>query len=160
MLEGAAWALTTGTTPTLNDVHVVGKWGEMNAPKVPSLYTYSANDGARWGYDIGDDAYVIRWSKLELEAPKRVDSLNRLKRTIGEAQQLAHGHRNVTQYQIPRHLTKSPSDVVTAYLIEVATAVRLDIESERDARTLQEFPIDLIITHPAVRILQMIESSY
>ena len=148
--SGAAWALTTGEPPSLNDVNVVDKWGGTNAHKVPSLYTYSAVDGSNWGYDIGDKAYVIRWSKLELEAPTRIDSLKRLNRTIVEAQLLAHASHHGPEYEIPLHLAKSPADVITDYLHEVAYAVRLDIESKRDARTLQEFPIDLVITHPAV----------
>lgn len=150
--SGVAWALTTGQAPTLADVNVVNNWGRVIESKVPSLYTYSRtlDDGELWGYDIGDNAYVIRWSKLELEAPSRLQALKTLKRTIAEARQLDFGQTNVLQGQIPRHLTKSASDVVTDYLIQVAGAVRKDIENKRDARTLLEFPIDLVITHPAV----------
>ncbi|KAH7012861.1 hypothetical protein EDB80DRAFT_834451 [Ilyonectria destructans] len=149
--SGVAWALTTGQAPTLADVNVVNNWGRVIESKVPSLYTYSrsADGGELWGYDIGDNAYVIRWSKLELEAPSRLDALIALKRTIAEAHQLHFGKTNVLQGQIPRHLTKSASDVVTDYLSQVASAVRQDIENKRDARTLLEFPIDLVITHPA-----------
>ncbi|KAF7556188.1 hypothetical protein G7Z17_g1667 [Cylindrodendrum hubeiense] len=147
--SGAAWALTTGATPTLADVNVVSNWGPVIESKVPSLYTYTANEGEIWGYDIGDNAYVIRWSKLELEAPSRLHALTTLKRTIAEARQLHFGTTNVLQSQIPRHLIKSASDVVTDYLVQVANAVRLDIENKKGPRTLSEFPIDVVITHPA-----------
>ncbi|KPM41797.1 hypothetical protein AK830_g4680 [Neonectria ditissima] len=146
--SGVAWTLTAGETPTLADVNVVANWGRI-AQKVPSLYTYSSSEGELWGYDIGDNAYVIRWSKLDLEAPKRVDALIALKRTIQEAAYLNFGSDNVLSSHIPRHLIKSTSDVITDYLMEVANATRLDIENKRDPETLRQFPIDLVITHPA-----------
>ncbi|KAH7176556.1 hypothetical protein EDB81DRAFT_42690 [Dactylonectria macrodidyma] len=147
--SGVAWALTAGETPTLADVHVVDHWGSEISAKVPSLYTYTANDGELWGYDIGDDAYVIRWSKLELEAPSRLDALISLKRTIAEARLLDFDTDDTLKSNFPRHLIKSPFDVVRDYLIEVATVLRQDIEKEKGPPSLSQFPIELVITHPA-----------
>jgi len=117
---------------------------------VPSKFTYSANQGEKWGYGIGDNAYVIQRTKLELEHPKRELALDRLRRTLLEAQLLDFGTQNVLRSQLPRHLIKTSSDVVTDYLTNVARWVRRDIESKKDKALPTQFPIDFVITHPAV----------
>ncbi len=130
---------------------MVQNWSEENInPKVPSEFTYSANDGENWGSGIGDNAFVIRWTKLELERPKRLHALAALDRTLGEAGQLSF---KPGSSDIPRHLIRSPADVMTDYLYEVAKCVRRDIEADRDPMNLSRYPIDLVITHPAVRRL-------
>jgi hypothetical protein len=146
---GVAWVLTAGETPTLADIHAVQNWGSSIGPKVPSTYTYSANRGDSWGYGIGDNAYVIRWTKLELEPPSLLNALKTLRRTLLEAEQLGFTDENVLQNQIPRHLIRTPPDVMTDYLTEVAACVRRDIESKRDRDTVGKFPMDFVITHPA-----------
>ncbi|KAI1373089.1 hypothetical protein F4677DRAFT_430205 [Hypoxylon crocopeplum] len=147
---GVAWILTVGETPRLSDIKVVRNWPNGIDPKVPSLYTYSANSGDQWGYGIGDNAYVIRWTKLELEQPSLVEALRSLRLTLLEANHLGFTEENVLRNQIPRHVIKTPSDVMTDYLTEVALCVRRDIEAEKDPVTLTQFPIDFVITHPAV----------
>jgi hypothetical protein len=51
--------------------------------------------------------------------------------------------------QLPRHLIRSPVDVVTDFMTEVAECVLRHIEIEKDPSTLRDYPIDLVITHPA-----------
>lgn len=116
---------------------------------MPSVFTYSANTGQNWGYDIGNSAYVIRWTKLRLEVPTRLNALQSMKHMAEEARMLnlePQGRRA----EIPRHLVRTSVDIVTDYLREVINHVRGEIENTRDARELQQFPIDIVITHPAV----------
>ena len=147
---GVAWALTTGTgeAPRLRDIEVVQNWPGGIGQKVPSVLTYSANLGQRWGYGIGDNAdVVIQWTKLSLEEPTRVSALKALKEMLSDAELL--GFRS-NSGGVPRHLLKTSEDILTDYLIQVAACVRQDIVSKRDPQSLSDFPIDLVITHPAV----------
>ncbi len=136
-----------------SDIRTVKTWTGGLGDKVPSLFTYSANDREQWGFDIGNSAYVLQWTKMELEPPSRKDALAALRQTLSEATQLNFSRHNVIQRQIPRHLIKTVEDIVSDYLIEVAGCVRQDIESQKDKDSLGDFPIDIIITHPAVRCL-------
>ena len=116
--------------------------------KVPSVLTYSSSSGQKWGYDIGDSAYVIRWNKLKLEVPTRVDALKAMKATLQEADMLNFGPGK-PQSDIPRHLIRTSADIANDYLREVFHQVRLDIENVRDTRQLEQFPVDVVMTHPA-----------
>ncbi|KAI8635597.1 hypothetical protein F5Y19DRAFT_408383 [Xylariaceae sp. FL1651] len=146
---GAAWILTTAEPSKIEDINVVMKWPGGNEPKVPSVFTYSANSGEQWGYGIGDNAYVIEWTKMQLERPSRLEALDALWQTLQEAEQLDFGQRT-TAGRIPRHLTKTPSNVMTDYLTRVAAVVYQDIRNKKDEEVLKKFPIDLVITHPAI----------
>jgi hypothetical protein len=154
-----AWVLTTAAPPRLQDVKVVRTWSGGLGPKVPSKLTYSRNGGERFGYNIGTDAYVLQWTKLELEPPSRPKALQNLIHSLEETRLLAFNLDNVLVDQIPRHLIKTATDIVTDYLVEVAIWVRRDIESEKEANTLRDFPIDLVITHPAVSFPSLIYTS-
>lgn len=153
---GVAWILTNPPAqPIFSDIKIVKNWtqdhGTQKELKVPSEYTYSANEGENWGFNIGETAYVIRWSKLQLEVPDRLSALRSMKRSLQEArklevrpeQQWMHGT------ETPTHLAKTSSDTVSEYLGEVMRQVRADIESLKDAKTLEQFPVDVVITHPA-----------
>ncbi|KAI0125388.1 hypothetical protein BJ170DRAFT_501363 [Xylariales sp. AK1849] len=144
---GVAWILTTDEPPKLSDISVVQQWAGGNiGDKVPSEITYTANSGQRWGYGIGADAVVLRWTKLDLPKPPRGDALNTLLRAISDYGQLNVGSdQSIGDYQ---HLIKTASNIVTDYLREVADCVRRDIEAGRPG-TLNRFPIDIVITHPA-----------
>jgi hypothetical protein len=122
---------------------------EMIQGKVPSVYTYSGNSGTPWGYGIGHDAYQIRFSKLDLPEPKLADALMALERTLREAEHLNITDDMIQNHQLPRHLTKSPVDVITDYLTEVAKCVWSDIVEGSDEINLSVWPVDFVITHPA-----------
>jgi hypothetical protein len=140
--------LTTGKEPILSDIRAVQNWGKDLEPKVPSAYTYSASRGDCWGSGIGDNAYVITLTKLDFPIPSRVEALDALKRMLVEAQQLKGLDAHTEN--IPWHLIHTSEDVATDYMKEVASCVRRDIATERDPQALRKFPIDFIITHPAV----------
>jgi len=116
---------------------------------VPSILTYTANSGEQWGYGIGDNAYVIEWTKMQLERPNRREAIQELCQTLQEAEQLDLGGRTSAR-QIPRHLVMTPANVMADYLVNVAEVVYRDIRNNRPEEVLKKFPIDLIISHPAV----------
>ena len=112
------------------------------------MYTYSANRGAQWGFGVNiEDEFVMRWTKLELQAQPRYLALETLANLLAEIQDMPPLGGSV-EHNIPHHLIKAPSDVVTDYLTEVANAVRTDIRQITDEASLSLFPIDLIITRP------------
>lgn len=125
-------------------------WGSGIGDKVPSAYTYTPKNGSDWGYGIGEGSYVIRLTKLDLEKPTRLKALEQLAKTLRHAGELEFTDDQVTRGEVPRHLIKSSLDVMTAYLKNVAREVYKDIANNRDPAALDEFPIDIIITHPAV----------
>ncbi|KAF6797596.1 Chaperone protein DnaK [Colletotrichum sojae] len=148
---GAAWFLTTGETPTLDKIQAVQNWQSDIKPKVPSQFTYTRCKGPNWGFGIGPEALVIRWTKLELPPLSRVDALRNLRDTLVNAESLRINRAtNMMENEVPRHLIKSSEQIMADYLTKVATYVRKDIEKTKDPQTLGEYPIDLIITHPAV----------
>lgn len=153
---GVAWTLTNGRdTPKLDDVKTVMVWPSgVTEAKVPSTYTYSSTPGPRWGHKISSKALVIRWTKLELEPPSLEKALENLKQTVSEAKQLSfQTGPNVRHRQVPHHLYHSSEDIVTAYLTEIIAVTRRDIQANKDSGsfTFSDTPIDLVITHPAVR---------
>jgi len=118
---------------------------------VPSRFTYSPIRGTdRWGNGIGSDALVIRWTKLELELPKRDKALEILRETISETPRMKLDSRTRAFKRIPAHLVMTSEDTVTDYLTGVLTYARRDIERVTDYTNLTSKTIDLVITHPAV----------
>ena len=153
---GVSWILTTGRRlESTDEIYTVINWPGAGSAKelqrkVPSEYTYSAMGGKSWGYGISDSQYVIRWMKLQLRPPSRYDALQTLVQNLKDAPLLVRmDQRPDEQRPLPMHLIKAPVDVVTAYMSEVADSVLESIRAERDESTLEEYPIDLVITHPA-----------
>ncbi|KAI1349090.1 hypothetical protein F5Y01DRAFT_327762 [Xylaria sp. FL0043] len=148
---GIAWVLTTGNAPSLEDINVVMNWppGEQQ-PKVPSLITYTEHRGAGWGYGIGYDAHVLSWTKMKLETPSRREAIENLCQMLEPAEDHAFNPRDASRNHSHRHLTKTPEEVLTDYLAKVAAVVRQDIRNKKDEVVLTKFPIDLVITHPAI----------
>jgi hypothetical protein len=135
----------------LDDINLVRE-KESTEPKMPSVITYSPNEGSQWGTGIGQGAYVLRWTKLQLEPPSRLEALKRLKHTLEEARLLAFdANMRPDTVPIPHHLVCTTEHIVTDYLTHVAEAVYKDLVEKKDARTVDEFVIDLMITHPSVR---------
>lgn len=147
-----AWILTQGKEPTLDNIRHVFNWpGNRIEAKVPSRFTYSPIRGTeRWGNGIGSDALVIRWTKLELEPPKRDKALEILRETISETTRMKLDPRARVFEEIPTHLVRTSEDIVTDYLSGVLAYARRDIEGKTDYANLTQMKIDLVITHPAV----------
>lgn len=128
--------------------------GGRSNPKVPSEMTYCADPGHHdsWGYGAEGCPHSLKWKKLELEPPSREKALSLLQKSLEDIQLLGSMNDAVADL-IPLHLIKTAEGIVTDFLTEVAICVRNDISSKKDAGTLRDFPIDLIITHPAVRLV-------
>ncbi|GAB1320805.1 Heat shock 70 kDa protein 12B [Madurella fahalii] len=149
---GVAWILTSGdaNNPSgIEQIHTIENWGGRNEPKVPSKITYTAIQGRteRWGYGVGDSPYVLKETKLDLEKPRRIEALEDLLRTIAVLDYMSVREHNVLAEDIPRHVTKTPLEIVTDYLCHIAAAVRRNILAG-PAHGLGQFPVDLIFTHP------------
>ncbi|KAF9875535.1 hypothetical protein CkaCkLH20_06916 [Colletotrichum karsti] len=151
---GVAWTLTTGADPMLEKIEVVDSWEGAVQAKVPSKFTYTECPGRKWGYGISPEAFVIQLTKLELEPPNLLDALRVLRDTLDNASNSnslqINSRKNVVDSEVPQNLTNSPEQIMTDYLKEVAKYVRSDIEAKRIADNLAEWPIDLVITHPAI----------
>jgi hypothetical protein len=156
-LAGIAWILQqVDSEPRLGDINNINSWpskpGEPNKTlnKVPSVYTYSGQEGTGWGCGIGHDAYQIRLSKLDLQPSGLVDALESLRRTFMEAGHLNFNQQTILNHQFPFHLTKSPVDVIEDYLHRVARCLWEDITRKGGRQALGTWPMDFIITHPAI----------
>lgn len=156
MALGVAWTvLNPREAPSLRRVYVVSSWpGARNESKVPSTFTYSRSNGvSNWGHGIGANAFVLRLTKLDLKTPKLGQALSNLEQMLSEAKLLAFdkgpGGRG---RDIPHHLTRTSEDVMTEYLRNVLRETLKDIRNRNDLINQLQIPIDLVITHPAVRL--------
>lgn len=150
---GVGWAVTAGEKPDLKDIHHIFSWpGIRSEAKTPSTLTYSPVNGGtdQWGGGIGSGALVIRWTKLEIEPPTMHKALEILRDTISETSHMEMDPQKRVFGSIPRHLIHSSEDIMTRYLTGVLDFARKGIIRQKEAITLQNNKIDLIITHPAV----------
>ncbi|KAK0638697.1 hypothetical protein B0T16DRAFT_229240 [Cercophora newfieldiana] len=137
---------------SIESIQTVENWNGQNEPKVQSKITYAAEgDGERWGGSVGDHPYVLKETKLDLEKPQRLDALAELRRTIEALDCVTMSVRelNALAVDTPRHVMKTPLEIVTDYLDHVAQAVRQTMEARDPPVALGSFPVDLIFTHPA-----------
>jgi hypothetical protein len=155
---GLAWIQTTGQDSlSLNDLTVFRNWPEKDAQKVPSAYSYSRTSSTRrcrqWGYSISDDSQVMRWTKLELEprtAIRELEALRELVKGLDLVNELRANENAANMSDIPRHISKDAGDIIREYLGKVAREWYQFIRSQ-GRHTLDSVPLDIIITHPAVR---------
>lgn len=130
----------------------------QNAPKVPSVYSYSSSSAAgeyrQWGYSISEDSNVIQWTKMELE-PRAIVKELRVLRDLVQGLDLLNELRATRDLainnDIPRYLPKDAWDVVREYLGKIAKEwyhyMRVN-----GRYTLENVPLDITITHPAVNL--------
>lgn len=163
MALGVAWTvLNAAEAPTLEKIHVVSSWpGARNESKVPSTFTYTDSNGvSNWGHGIGDNALVLRLTKLDLEVPNVEKALRSLEQTVSEAKLLANltgtGGR---ERHVPYHLTRTSEDIMTEYLRNVFRETLKDIRNRNDFIGLSHVQIELVITHPAVHTFSKPQSS-
>jgi hypothetical protein len=154
--SGAAWALVTNDSRNNDqkDINIVQRWPHGGDElKVPSKYTYTSNSGSKWGHNIGQRAYVLERTKLDLQPPSLQQALKILKDALQAPRFLRvdPNRGNVIRHPVAGHVMATPAETVTHFLYEVAKIVRQDIVSSKDAMNLENWPIDLVITHPGVR---------
>lgn len=137
--------------PYLSEVRIVDNWDGDISEKIPSQYTFSQAT-PQWG-NIKHADYVIRLSKLKFQPSKRLAALQDLREAMKDIRRVEARSRSQVDEQYPLHLAKSAPEIVTTYLTKVVENARAQIElaDPNNPRRLKENPIDLVITHPAVR---------
>jgi hypothetical protein len=148
--------------PLVDDIRTFDAWPKRSEDKVPSMISYSiAPDGeAQYGYDIAPGSTTLQWNKLELKDPsKRDEELKLFQKAV---QDLVHLDKardpSLTEEQaikldIPRHVGRSPEEIVSEYMYRIATRFREVIQGyESSEALLQETPIDFVVTHPATSV--------
>jgi hypothetical protein len=102
---------------------------------------------------MDDDSEVMRWTKLELEprtTVRELEVLRELVKGLDLVHELRANENAANTSDIPRHLSKDAGDVVRDYLGKVAKEWFLYMRSQ-GKHTLTSVPLDIVITHPAVR---------
>jgi hypothetical protein len=145
------------TSNTIEDLVEYTHWPEERGPKVPSAFSYSDTKGPhhckQWGHDIDDDSKVMQWTKLELEPKATVKELEIL-RDLLKGLNLVNECRADESKEIPQYLTRDSGDIVRDYLLKISRHW-LDFMEDAGQFTLDtdRVPLDIIVTHPAVRRL-------
>jgi len=142
---------TTTSTPEFKDLIPFTTWrGGSGNPKVPSEISYSKGLNT-------DDMLVLHWTKLELEARRPVTELEALRNALNGLRLLQHfrsADNPELTHDIPRHLSKTPTDIVKDFLLTVAREYYAHMKKTPAAKALVkgpgEIPLDIVITHPAV----------
>jgi hypothetical protein len=139
---------------SIEHIRTVEKWDDRNEPKVSSKITYAPvrRRGGRWGYGVvgeaAENSHVLKETKLSLETPRLSDAPEDLKRTVEVLDNMSVRELDFLAEDIPRHVTKTPLEIVTDYLWHIADAVRHAIDTETPS-LLGKLLVDLIFTHPA-----------
>ncbi|KAM5344569.1 hypothetical protein ACJ41O_013104 [Fusarium nematophilum] len=139
--------------PQFKDLEVFTEWqGGSSNPKVPSEISYSKVVTNQSDKDAERHKLVLHWTKLELETRRAATELEALLEAV-QGLSLIKRLREVTDAEInheaPRHLTKSPSDIVKDFLLTVARQYYLHMKEQSTALTGGEIPLDIALTHPA-----------
>ena len=143
-------------TPSLSDLHVFKNWPGSQAPKVPSLISYTRspiNDRyEQWGFSIAANSKVMQRTKLELPPRTTVRELHVLRELV-KGLNLVNGLQSNDDAEgsceIPRHLSKDSGDIVMDYLSKVSEEWYLHMKSI-GKNTLNNVPLEIVLTHPAV----------
>jgi hypothetical protein len=143
----------TQNDPDLDKIQVFRNWGVGQEPKVPSQISYApgSSNQPQWGFSIEAGAPAFRWTKLALRSQSTINELESMKDLAMGLSKLSNLESGDVASEI-RYLCKTPQDIVADYL-EYVSQVWEDSMRARAASALDEVPIDVVITHPAVRIV-------
>ncbi|KAK5661328.1 hypothetical protein OQA88_11223 [Cercophora sp. LCS_1] len=135
------------------EIRVIQQWPRnTTANKVPSDISYSPSlvrGCQQWGYDIDDHSRVIKWTKLALEETQdRTTELKKLASLLWEMRHVELTEEMYINNNMPRHLSKTPEDIVTDYLDKIAEKAYDEI-CTIGRNIPQRIPIDMVVTHPA-----------
>jgi len=154
MHTGIAWSQQKSNESSLSidGPHVLTNWPHKEASKVPSAMSYSSSPQRckQWGYSIDDDSTVLRWTKLELKprsTAKELTVLRELLKGLELVRELQE--QDDLTMEIPTHVTRNAKGVVRDFMGYVARFWR-DTMISNGKFALDEVPLDIVITHPAV----------
>lgn len=157
-LPGLAWIQKSDQdNPSLESLNVYQNWPDKQSQKVPSTISYSSTERGckQWGHSIDDGSQVMRWTKLDLEprtAARELEVLRELMKGLELIKKFRAGGNTASTNDVPRHISKDAGDVVRDYLTKVAREWYQYMRSQ-GRYTLDNVPLDIVITHPAVRYL-------
>lgn len=95
----------------------------------------------------------MRWTKLELEprtTVRELEVLRDLVKGLDLVNELRANENAANTNDIPRHISRDSGGIVMDYLSEVAREWYQYIKSQGQ-HTLDHVPLDIVVTHPAVR---------
>lgn len=145
--------------PQFSELNLFRKWPDKNEAKVPSELSYSNTSGnddnhnyRQWGYSIETGSKVLRWTKLELVRNRvLLEELKLLRELVDGLSDINKLHEDSDDVSdVPRHLSKTTEDIIESYLGHVAREWRKYI-TEQGGYILNRVPVDIVVTHPAVR---------
>jgi hypothetical protein len=122
--------------------------------KVPSKISYSEtlNGQKQWGYSMDIGSTILEWTKLELMPHSPAKQLEVLRELL-DGLNLLKGFQqhDELENEVPKHFIKNAVDVIQDYLYRVATEWHGHMRAEGRG-TLHELDLDIVITHPIVRL--------
>jgi hypothetical protein len=132
--------------------HVLTNWPQKEASKVPSAISYSTSPKKckQWGYSIDDDSVVLRWTKLELRPRSTVKELAVLRELLNGLKLMKElQEEDDLGKEIPVHVIRNAKGVIRDFIDRIGRYWRENMISNGKF-ALNEVPLDLVITHPAV----------
>ena len=129
-----------------------------NAEKVPSVYSYTkaASGEEQWGNSLSEDAVTMVHTKLELDAQQsKLDELDIILHNLDGMHDLRFDHVVKTGGN-PDFTAKKPEIVVLDYMKRVFDRV-LKYLGKVPEELLRSLPVDIVITHPVVGLLDEID---
>ena len=149
------------SAPQFSDLNLFVDWPGKNEVKVPSEVSYSLTttdthdrEYHKWGYSIDQfdpKSKVLRWTKLKLvKDPSPLGELEILRGLIDGLAEMNKLHsEGLETSDVPRHLSRTPKDIIEFYLSNVAREWVTYIENQASV-VLDVVPVDIVVTHPAV----------
>jgi len=152
---GVAYATpSTGELP-LDEIDLVEDWGLSmgNLKKVPSVISFSQPTDAmeqQWGSDLSEKAVAMIHTKLQLDVQDVAGELDLMVHALEGMKNLNFEHLKEDGV-LPAYTGKSAEQIVTEYLSRVFGHLSDAIENFSEEFKAQ-FPVDIVITVPTVRI--------
>jgi len=117
---------------------------------VPSQISFkrAPNGEKQWGFNIAESAVVFKWTKLELMPRNAASELETLQKLL-EAQTLLNQVRSGGE--TGKQLTRTAQDIITDFLTKLGREWLFWMR-EQGVNTLQEVPLDIVVTHPVVSL--------
>jgi hypothetical protein len=136
----------------LSDIKVLREWNNSyNEEKVPSAYSYTKpkSKEEQWGTSFSEDAEIMVYTKLELDAQESIlDELDMILDNLDGMRDLRSEYVVSTQGN-PDFTPKKPELVVLDYMKKIFERVRIYL-GQYDQGLLLSLPVDIVITHPVV----------
>jgi hypothetical protein len=146
--------IANDTSAAPNLLRLTTKWEKRTAVKVPSKISYSPSLNCKqWGYDIDHGSDTMQWTKLDLDYKTTVDYLTQLKETVGALglrDKLYASQEDDAEPVVPTHISLDSAEIMRDYLQRVIAAWQKQYTAALH-NLLGEVPIDIVVTHPAVR---------